>query len=137
MRLTMFSDFAVRLLVYAARNQPKMLTIEQAAGNLGISLGHAKKLVMVLAREGYLQTTAGRRGGFVLARAPDEIRLGALLRRTEPDFCLIECLGSDSRCPLIGCCTFSGALGEALAAFLDVLDNKTLADVIRLGGGTG
>ena len=130
MRLTHFSDYALRVLMYAAMRGENLITIEETAGLYGISRAHLMKVANQLTRDGYLKAIRGRSGGLALAKRPDSIRLGDVLRATEPDFALVECFTADNRCLITPRCRLRGALHEALAAFVGTLDGYTLADLI-------
>ena len=130
MRLTHFSDYALRVLMYAAVRGENLITIEETAGLYGISRAHLMKVANQLTRAGYLKAIRGRSGGLALAKRPDSIRLGDVLRATEPDFALVECFTADNRCLITPRCRLRGALHEALAAFVGTLDGYTLADLI-------
>jgi len=124
-RLTKFSDYALRVLMLAAEREER-LTIEEAAEFHAISRTHLRKVVRHLAAEGMIDASRGRGGGFALARPPDQINLGHVLRRTEPDFRLWDCatcrLRRDCRLPCLG--------RRATDAFLAVFDGATLADIL-------
>ena len=130
MRLTHFSDYALRVLMYAAVRGENLITIEETAKLYGISRAHLMKVANQLTRAGYLKAIRGRSGGLALAKRPDSIRLGDVLRATEPDFALVECFTADNRCLITPRCRLRGALHEALAAFVGTLDGYTLADLI-------
>lgn len=130
MRLTHFSDYALRVLMYAAMRGENLITIEETAGLYGISRAHLMKVANQLTRAGYLKAIRGRSGGLALAKRPDSIRLGDVLRATEPDFALVECFTADNRCLITPRCRLRGALHEALAAFVGTLGGYTLADLI-------
>ena|SRR5690606_35947025 len=130
MRLTNFSDYALRVLMYAAARSDRLITIEETAAVYGISRAHLMKVVNQLTRAGYLKATRGRSGGLSLAKRPNRIKLGEVLRLTEPDFALVECFGADNNCLISPSCRLRGAFKEALAAFTDTLDRYTLADLI-------
>jgi Rrf2 family nitric oxide-sensitive transcriptional repressor len=130
MRLTDFSDYALRVLMYAAVRRDQLITIEETAKVYGISRAHLRKVANHLTRAGYLTAVRGRSGGLKLAKRPDKIRLGDVMRATEPDFALVECFMSDSQCLLTSHCRLRGALKEALAAFVQTLDRYTLADLM-------
>ena len=87
------------------------------------------KVVNALTRAGYLTAVRGRSGGVKLARKAEDIRLGDVIRMTEPDFALVECLGSGNTCVITKCCRLPGVLSEAMAAFLSTLDKYTLASI--------
>ena len=131
MRLTNFSDYALRILMYAAVvPDGRLITIEETAEAYDISRAHLMKVANQLTRAGYLKATRGRSGGLTLAKRPDRIRLSEVLRATEPDFALVECMTADNRCMISPRCRLRGALNEALSAFLETLDGYTLADLI-------
>ena len=131
MRLTTFSDYAFRVLIYLG-STPGLATIADIANAYGISENHLMKVVHQLSRLGYLETVRGKGGGMRLARPPREIRVGEVLRATEDGFDLVECMGEgESDCRIVRACVLKGALGEAIAAFLGTLDRYTLADLVR------
>jgi Rrf2 family nitric oxide-sensitive transcriptional repressor len=130
MRLTNFSDFALRVLMYAAAQEDRLITIEETAEVYGISRAHLMKVANQLTRAGYLKAVRGRSGGLALAKRPERINLGDVLRITEPDFALVECFTKDNRCVITPRCRLRGVLHEALAAFTGTLDRFTLADLI-------
>lgn len=131
MQLTSFTDYALRVLIYAAvRPESRCLTTDVATA-FGISRHHAVKVVNELQHLGYLDTTRGRAGGFALAAPPDRIRVGEVVRRTEGTMTLVECFDRDTNtCPLARACGLKGVLSEAFDAFLAVLDRYSLADLI-------
>lgn len=130
MRLTKFSDFALRTLLYASTvNGERLVTIEETAAIYDISRGHLKKVVMLLIREGFLTGMRGRTGGFRLAKPPEQITVGAVLRATEPDFGLFECFLPENKCCITPHCKLPRIGATALAAFLAVFDKVTLADI--------
>ena len=130
MRLTNFSDYALRVLMYAASQGDRLITIEETADIYGISRAHLMKVVNQLTRAGYLKAVRGRSGGLTLARSPNRINVGEVLRATEPDFALVECFTPDNRCVITSRCRLRGALKEALGAFAETLDRYTLADLL-------
>lgn len=130
MRLTTFSDYALRVLMYAASSQDTLITVEQTAKIYGISRGHLMKVVNSLTKTGYLKGVRGRSGGFTLARPPEEINLGEVVRATEPDFALVECFATGNQCVITGSCRLPNVLNEALSAFVSSLERYTLADII-------
>jgi Rrf2 family nitric oxide-sensitive transcriptional repressor len=129
MRLTQFSDYALRLLIYAAAHDDRLVTIEEAAGAYQISRTHLMKVANILTRSGFLKAVRGRSGGLALGRTADSIRLGDVLRVTEPDFAIVECFGTDS-CRITPSCRLRGVLGGALGAFMAEMDRHTLHDVM-------
>jgi Rrf2 family nitric oxide-sensitive transcriptional repressor len=98
MRLTNFSGYALRVLMYAAAQGDRLITIEETANVYGISRTHLMKVANQLTQAGYLKAVRGRSGGLALAKRPNRIKLGDVLRVTEPDFALVECFTADNRC---------------------------------------
>jgi Rrf2 family nitric oxide-sensitive transcriptional repressor len=129
MRLTKFSDYAIRVLILAASRPERNITVEKAAAVYDISAAHLKKVVRALTQAGFLDGVRGPGGGVHLRRPPEEIGLGDVVRRTEPDFALVECQRPDNACRITGLCTLPGILSEATQAMLAVLDRYTLADI--------
>ena len=130
MRLTNFSDYTLRVLMYAAARSDRLITIEETAKIYGISRAHLMKVANLLTRAGYLRAVRGHAGGLALAKPPSKIRLGEVLRATEPDFALVECFTADNQCLITPHCRLRGALREALAAFMKTLDRYTLDDLM-------
>lgn len=132
MQLTRYSDYSLRVLIFLALRPEELSTIDEIASSYGISKAHLMKVVHQLGLQGSVETVQGRRGGIRLARAPEEICLGEILRDTEASLALVECFRpEESDCPIEDACGLRLALGEALDAFFDVLDRYTLADVVR------
>jgi len=130
MRLTFYTDYSLRLMMYAAVRHGEVVKIQDVADAYGISKNHLMKVAFELGRKGYLETLRGRGGGFRLARAPDKIRLGDVVRETEEDFTLVECFDPKTdRCAITGPCRLRGVLRKALQAYFAVLDEYTLADL--------
>ena len=131
MRLTTFSDYAFRVLMYVGAAPGGLATIAGIAAAYRISPEHLRKVVHFLAQEGYLETVRGKGGGMRLARPPRAINVGRVLRATEEDFRLVECLQPGGcECRIVPACVLKGALAEARDAFLGVLDRYTLADLL-------
>lgn len=130
MRLTTFSDFSLRVLMYAASVDGRLITIHETARVYGVSRAHLMKVVQTLVHGGFLVGVRGRSGGFKLARPAEEISLGAVVRTTEPDFGLVECFTTGNQCVITGCCRLPSVLNEALRCFVETLDRHTLADIM-------
>lgn len=131
MQLNGFTDYALRVLVYAAVHRGQRCLTAEAAAAFGLSRHHVVKVVNELQHLGYLETTRGRTGGFRLARAPQLIRVGEVVRRTEGSLAVVECFDRETNtCPLARACGLKGALAEAFDAFFAVLDRHTLADLV-------
>ncbi|HUW37159.1 MAG TPA: Rrf2 family transcriptional regulator [Rhodocyclaceae bacterium] len=132
MRLTTFSDYTLRVLMYLAIDPEQLATIPAIAAAYGISENHLMKVVHQLARAGVLESTRGKGGGIRLARPPEEIRLGQVVRMSEGTAPIVECLGEDeSACCIAPACRLSGVLVRAFDALYDVLDEYTLADLVK------
>jgi Rrf2 family nitric oxide-sensitive transcriptional repressor len=135
MRLSSFSDYSLRVLVYVALCEGSRTTTDEIARAYGVSRNHLTKVVNTLSRLGYLATSKGRSGGLRLACEPQEISLGKVLRATEGGFQVVECLGAGpSACPLTGICNMTDMFGEAREAFFQVFDHYTLADAAAQPG---
>ena len=131
MRLTAFSNFALRTLMYTALKNGEPASVQDIAKAYHISPNHLKKAAAEMVNHGYLKTIQGRYGGLVLAKEPKDINIGAVVRITEGNLDLVECFNPDKNtCPLISVCRLSRLFRKALKAFLDVLDEVTLADMI-------
>lgn len=132
MRLTAYTDFSLRLLIYLAVKSDGVSTIGDVADAYGIPKNHLTKVAHQLGLAGYIATIRGRGGGMRLGRPASEIRVGAVVRSTEPDMALVPCFEPVcAHCPIIPACGLRGALTEARSAFLEVLDRYTLNDLVR------
>jgi Rrf2 family nitric oxide-sensitive transcriptional repressor len=130
-RLTVYTDFSLRILMFLAIKEDGLATIAQIAGAYRISKNHLMKVAHQLGVAGYIETVRGKGGGLRLARRPGDIVLGEVVRRTEPDMALVPCFeGADGQCVIFRGCALRDVLGEARDAFLAVLDRCTLADLI-------
>lgn len=129
-RLTKFTDYALRILILAASRDGKNVTIAEAAAVYGISAPHLKKVVRTLTSEGFLAAQRGREGGFRLNAPPASINLGQVIRATEPDFALVECFREDNRCVITRSCGLPGIFDQALCAMFDIFDKHNLADLV-------
>lgn len=134
MRLTLHSDFALRVLIQVALNgadSDRLTTIDEIAESFDVSRNHLTKVVNDLSQKGYLDTVRGRRGGMRLKRAPRDINIGQVVRDTEDNLCVVGCLESHGYCRIERVCVLRGMLHDATEAFLAVLDAHTLADLIK------
>jgi Rrf2 family transcriptional regulator, nitric oxide-sensitive transcriptional repressor len=132
MRLTKHTDYSLRTLVYLGVHPGRVATVEEVAGAYSISRNHLMKVVHRLATHGLVETQRGRHGGFRLARDPSTIRLGAVVRLTEPDFAVVECMDPHgSGCVIYEGCALHGVLDDATNAWFAVLDRYTLADLLE------
>lgn len=132
MRLTLHTDYALRTLIYLGLRPGQRVSIHEVAQAHRISENHLVKVVHNLGRGGFVETLRGRGGGLRLARPPEKIRIGDVVRFTEEDMALVACFQTPDGggCALINACRLQSLLGEALGAFLTVLDGKTLADLL-------
>jgi Rrf2 family transcriptional regulator, nitric oxide-sensitive transcriptional repressor len=134
MQLTAFTDYALRgLISVGTKDDNELSTIGEIATQYGISRNHLIKVVHQLGQLGYLSTIRGKGGGFRLAKRPSEIRIGDVVRATEQRFDLVPCLNPDARgyCAIEPACMLKRAMREAAQAFLAVIDDYTLADLLR------
>jgi len=132
MRLTTYTDYALRVLIYLGLKGDKLATIREIAERFQISKNHLMKIVHNLGKDGYIETIRGRHGGLRLARPPKAINIGEITRRYEEDLRIVECFDRKSNtCLIAGSCGLASHLDEALKAFLSVLDAKTLADILK------
>ena len=130
MRLSEYTDYTLRVLMYCAAHRDRLVTIGELAEQHGLSKNHLMKVVNDLARQGLLETTRGRGGGLRLLAEPEAIRIGDVVRATETDFRLVECFDvSTNACTLSPSCRLKHLFGDALAAYFKALDGATLADV--------
>jgi Rrf2 family nitric oxide-sensitive transcriptional repressor len=134
MRLNLSSDYALRLLMFLAANPGQRHTIADIAAHYDISRMHLMKIAHQLSLHGWVDSSRGKGGGLQLARPAQTILIGQLLRQTEADCQLVECMGPESSCVLQGCCKLTGVLYGALQAFFAYLDRYTLADLVNDDG---
>ena len=131
MRITLFSDFALRTVIQVALNDGKLTTIKDIGRSFGISESHLMKVVNHLSQMGYVHAVRGRKGGIRLMRDPRHINIGQVVRDTEDQLDVIGCLKYKGYCPIERVCVLRSALRDATEAFLAVLDTYTLADLIK------
>ncbi|MBP6116578.1 MAG: Rrf2 family transcriptional regulator [Neisseriaceae bacterium] len=130
MYITQYTDYALRILLFSASNPDRLINIAEVADAFSISKSHLTKVVAQLTRVGVLRSVRGKGGGLCLAQAPTAINVGAVVRLMEP-LALVECHGPDNTCMISAHCRLAGVLQQALQAFLTVLDEYTLADLVR------
>ena len=134
MRLTVYTDYSLRVLMYVALHPERRPTIAEVAAKYGISKNHVMKVVYQLGLAGYIATVRGQSGGMRLARSPADIILGEVVRRTEPDMALVPCFDAGhGACVILPACRLRSALHQAQTAFLAVLDGYSLADLVENG----
>jgi Rrf2 family nitric oxide-sensitive transcriptional repressor len=125
-KLTLFTDYAMRTLLYLGARPERLCSIGEVAQAYRISQNHLMKVVVELVRSGHVESVRGRSGGIRLGLPPEEINIGAVVRHTEDGFELVDC----SDCVVAPACGLTGVLTEALGAFMAVLDRYTLADLL-------
>ncbi|MBB3543038.1 Rrf2 family transcriptional regulator [Rhizobium sp. BK399] len=133
MRLTVYSDYALRLMMYLSLNRERLSTISEIADAYDISKAHLMKITHELGLKGFIETVRGRQGGMRLARDASTIGVGEIVRASEPDFAIVPCMeeGAERVCAIQPACVLKRALASAAAAFLDILDEYTLADLTK------
>jgi Rrf2 family nitric oxide-sensitive transcriptional repressor len=130
MRLTVHTDYCLRVLIYAGLKGDALSTIAEIAEHFGISKNHLMKVVHELGRKGYIETIRGKNGGLRLLLEPHRLNVGKLVRDVEEDLGVVICLRAEGFCPIEHQCVLRNAVREATAAFLGALDRYTLADLI-------
>lgn len=130
MRLTTFSDYSLRVLMYLALQDGRLATIQEIASAYDISESHLMKVVHQLALSGVIETVRGKGGGLRLARDPAQIRLGEVVRQAEGETPIVECLSGEPRCSIAPACRLAGVLVRAFDALYAELDRYTLADLV-------
>jgi len=134
-RLTVYTDYSLRMLMYLAVKGDGLATIAEVAGAYGISKTHLNKVAHQLGLAGYVETTRGKGGGLRLARPAGEIGLGDVIKRVEPDMALVPCFEPvHAPCAIVPACGLRSALNEARQAFQAVLDRYSLADLVQRQG---
>ncbi|GJL91188.1 Rrf2 family transcriptional regulator [Hyphococcus sp.] len=131
MRLTAHTDYALRVLIYAAVEPAALCTIKRISKAYGVSRNHLMKVVQRLGDYGFLETVRGRGGGLRLAMPASEISVGDVVRRMEDDLNQAECFRDQNACVITPACGLKHALSAALDAYLNALDQFTIADITR------
>lgn len=126
MRLTRYTDYSLRVLIHLALHDERLCSIGEISRTYEISHNHLMKVANALARDGFIETVRGRAGGMRLARQPDKISVGEVVRRTEEGFELADCSG----CALSPACGLTGVLAEGMRAMMAVFDSYTIADLL-------
>ena len=132
MKLTAFTDYSLRVLIYLAAQPQQRATIAEIAGSFDVSENHLIKVVHLLGKNGWLANVRGKGGGLELAMPPELVGVGAVVRQTEGAAVVAECFSEDgNHCAITRICRLRGVLGEAVEAFHAVLDRYTLADLVQ------
>jgi len=130
MKLTSFTDYTLRVLMYLALNPGRLSTIQGIAKAYDISEGHLMKVVHHLAKSGVIESVRGKGGGIRLAHPAEQIRLGSVVRTAEDSGPIVECFDPLGDCCIAPNCKLAGVLSKAFATFYEVLDAYTLADMV-------
>jgi Rrf2 family nitric oxide-sensitive transcriptional repressor len=133
MKLTRFTDYSLRVLIYLGLQQNGRVTIREISESFKISRNHLMKVVSMLTRMGYLDARRGPGGGIALARSADDINLADVVQDMEEDLNLVECFCTGGSCIISPVCELRQALNEALNAYLDTLRKYTLSDLMKPG----
>jgi Rrf2 family nitric oxide-sensitive transcriptional repressor len=133
MRLTNYTDYSLRVLIYlATKPKNELSNIKEIAEVYNISKNHLMKVTYELGKMKVIETIRGRNGGIRLAHSPEDINIGEIVRKTEEDFHIVECFDSNhNQCILSPVCSLKHVLNHALQAYLAVLDQYTLADLVK------
>lgn len=132
MKLTAFTDYSLRVLIYLAAQPQKRATIAEIAIAFDVSENHLTKVVHLLGKNGWLANVRGKGGGLELAMPPELVGVGAVVRQTEGKAVVAECFSAESNhCSITRICRLRGVLGEAVEAFYAVLDHYSLADLVE------
>ena len=131
MRLTQFSGYGLRVLMYVGLKGEELSTIAEIANAYGISRNHLMKVVQQLVSAGFLYSRRGKKGGVRLDGSPDGLRIGTIVKAMEPGFGVAECMRRGNACALTPACRLRAKLLRANQAFLDVLDEVTLAEILH------
>ena len=130
MRLTQYTDFSIRVLIYLGLHPDRRCTIQEIAERYNISRNHLMKVVQQLAGAGFVTSVRGSGGGLTLPRAADQINLADVVTEMEPDFAMVECFRENNECVITPACPLAPMLDRATRAFLDALREYTLADLL-------
>jgi len=135
MELTLRADYSLRVLLYLAEHRDRSVSTQEISEAYGISRNHLVRVVQTLQAHSFIKASVGRAGGLSLARPPSEINSGQVVRKTEPNFRIVECFQPETNtCRIAPICKLRGVLNESLKAFLQVLDGWTLADIAPTQG---
>jgi Rrf2 family transcriptional regulator, nitric oxide-sensitive transcriptional repressor len=135
LNLTLHTDYSLRILLYLAEHNDRPVSTREISEAYGISRTHLVRVVQTLQSHGFVHAATGRAGGITLARDPEQINIGEVVKKTEPNFRLVECFDpANNTCLIVPVCSLRGVLDNALGAFFKVLENYTLADLARMKG---
>lgn len=132
MQLTIFTDYGLRVMMYAAAHRTRLCSVREIADHYGISYNHLVKVTHRLSQLGHLRTVKGKGGGIQIAADPQDIRLGNLVKALEPHMHIVECFDRENNtCRVTNACQLKHYLADASRAFIDSLNAHTLADTVR------
>lgn len=131
MRMTLHTDYALRILMMLGASESRPVTVQQVADSYGLSRNHLLKVALNLRNMGLIAATRGRSGGIALTQPPENINIGAVVRATENDLAPVECMRKGGTCLLSPSCRLKGVVREALEAYFAVFDKYSLADLIQ------
>lgn len=131
MRMMLHTDYALRILIMLGVSEGRPVTVQQVADSYELSRNHLLKVALNLRNMGLITATRGRSGGIALARLPEDINIGAVVRATENDLAPVECMKTGGTCLLSPSCRLKGVVREALEAYFGVFDKYSLADLIQ------
>lgn len=133
MKLTLYTDYSLRVLIYlASKKEQERSNIQEIANAYQISKNHLMKVTHELGKMGIIETVRGRNGGIRLAKRPEEINIGTIVRKTEEDFHLVECFDPENnQCVITPVCGLKHVLHKALEAYFSILDEYTLKDLVK------
>jgi Rrf2 family transcriptional regulator, nitric oxide-sensitive transcriptional repressor len=135
LNLTLHTDYSLRILLYLAEHTDRAVATREISEAYGVSRNHLVRVVETLQSHGFVKASTGRGGGVMLARDPAAINIGEVVRRTEPNFRIVECFDLEANtCRILPACSLRGVLVEALESFFRTLDAYTLADLVRMKG---
>lgn len=135
MNLTLHTDYSLRILLYLAEHTERPVSTREISEAYGISRTHLVRVVQTLQSHGFVRAATGRAGGIALARDPAAINIGEVVKKTEPNFRIVECFDlARNTCRILPVCSLRGVLESALQSFFETLDQHTLADLVRMKG---
>jgi Rrf2 family nitric oxide-sensitive transcriptional repressor len=135
LNLTLHTDYSLRILLYLAEHTDRAVSTREISEAYGVSRHHLVRVVQTLQSHGFVNAATGRSGGITLGRDPAGINIGEVVRKTEPNFRIVECFDvASNTCRILPVCSLRGVLVSALDSFFKVLDEYTLADLARMKG---
>jgi Rrf2 family nitric oxide-sensitive transcriptional repressor len=132
MQLTSYTDYSLRALLFIAKEPDRLVTVSEISDHYGVSRNHMVKVIHNLGMLGFIKTVRGKSGGVRLALAPEDIKISDVVKQTEPHLNIQECFNKETNtCPLIDDCRLMGVLYKARSSFMSVLEQYTLADMLK------